>query len=66
MTIIINGTDAKIEQARRQLEDIVAVWAVLDYTKTRAVHREMLLIKVYILDNRSLAYLMNSRIMKIP
>ena len=46
MTVVINGRDEKIEQARRQLEDIVAVWAVLDYTNTRAVHREMLLVKV--------------------
>ena len=46
MTIVINGRDEKIEQARRQLEDIVAVWAVLDYTHTRAVYREMILVKV--------------------
>lgn len=46
MTIVINGQDERIEQSRRQLEDIVPVWAVLDFTKVRAVQREMLLIKV--------------------
>jgi acetolactate synthase-1/3 small subunit len=46
MTVVINGQDEKIEQSRRQLEDIVPVWAVLDYTKTRSVQREMLLVKV--------------------
>jgi acetolactate synthase-1/3 small subunit len=46
MTIVINGQDEGIEQSRRQLEDIVPVWAVLDFTKVRAVQREMLLIKV--------------------
>lgn len=62
MTIVINGQDEKIEQARKQLEgnyslvrccfligmpiDIVPVWAVLDYTKQRTVDREMLLVKV--------------------
>lgn len=46
MTIVINGQDEKIEQARKQLEDIVPVWAVLDYSKQRTVDREMLLVKV--------------------
>lgn len=46
MTIVINGQDDKIEQARKQLEDVVPVWAVLDYTTMRTVDREMLLIKV--------------------
>ncbi|KAI8385667.1 hypothetical protein BD560DRAFT_443703 [Blakeslea trispora] len=49
MTIIFNGRNVQIEQARRQLEDLVPVWAVLDYTKTKLVERELLLIKVSIL-----------------
>lgn len=32
MTIVLNGQDGIVEQARRQLEDLVPVWAVLDYT----------------------------------
>ncbi|KAG1437395.1 hypothetical protein G6F56_013130 [Rhizopus delemar] len=35
MTIIFDGQNVQIEQARRQLEDLVPVWAVLDYTKTK-------------------------------
>ncbi|KAI9269406.1 hypothetical protein BY458DRAFT_510885 [Sporodiniella umbellata] len=49
MTIVFNGHSGQIEQARRQLEDMVPVWAVLDYTKTKLVERELLLIKVSIL-----------------
>lgn len=32
MTIVLSGQDGIVEQARRQLEDLVPVWAVLDYT----------------------------------
>lgn len=38
-----------MEQARRQLEDLVPVWAVLDYTETRTINRELLLVKVSVL-----------------
>lgn len=49
MTIVLRGLDGVIEQARRQLEDLVPVWAVLDYTDTALVQRELLLAKVNIL-----------------
>ncbi|KAG9288681.1 hypothetical protein G9A89_004300 [Geosiphon pyriformis] len=49
MTIVLRGRDDVVEQARRQLEDLVPVWAVLDYTETTIVERELLLIKVSIL-----------------
>ncbi|OLL22553.1 Acetolactate synthase small subunit, mitochondrial [Neolecta irregularis DAH-3] len=49
MAIALKGPDGVIEQARRQLEDLVPVWAVLDYTKTRIVERELFLCKVSIL-----------------
>ncbi|KAF7968043.1 hypothetical protein HWV62_32104 [Athelia sp. TMB] len=49
MCIVLNGQDGVIEQARRQLEDLVPVWAVLDYTETRCVTRELLLAKVSVL-----------------
>ncbi|WVQ73389.1 acetolactate synthase, small subunit [Cryptococcus sp. DSM 104548] len=49
MCIVLKGQDGVIEQARRQLEDLVPVWAVLDYTKTSCVERELLLAKVSIL-----------------
>ncbi|KAI8975125.1 hypothetical protein BDF20DRAFT_876978 [Mycotypha africana] len=49
MTIVFKGKNVQIEQARRQLEDLVPVWAVLDYTKTKLIERELLLIKVSIL-----------------
>ena len=38
-----------IEQARRQLEDLVPVWAVLDYTQAALVQRELLLAKVSVM-----------------
>ncbi|KAI8382412.1 small subunit of acetolactate synthase-domain-containing protein [Blakeslea trispora] len=49
MTIVFKGKDAQIEQARRQLEDLVPVWAVLDYSNTKIIERELLMIKVSIL-----------------
>ncbi|KAI0999602.1 Acetolactate synthase small subunit [Podosphaera aphanis] len=49
MTIVLSGQDSVVEQARRQLEDLVPVWAVLDYTSSPLVQRELLLAKVNIL-----------------
>ena len=49
MTIVLQGQDGVVEQARRQLEDLVPVWAVLDYTGAPLVQRELLLAKVSIL-----------------
>lgn len=46
MTIVLQGQDGVVEQARRQLEDLVPVWAVLDYTKAPLVQRELLLAKI--------------------
>lgn len=70
MCITLRGQDGVIEQARRQLEDLVSfsraanivsrhinsprlrqvpVWAVLDYTNTHCIERELLLAKVSLL-----------------
>ena len=49
MTIVLQGQEGVIEQARRQLEDLVPVWAVLDYTAAPLVQRELLLAKISIL-----------------
>lgn len=49
MTIVLTGHDGVVEQARRQLEDLVPVWAVLDYTQSALVQRELLLAKINIL-----------------
>ncbi len=49
MTIVLSGHDGVVEQARRQLQDLVPVWAVLDYTDAPLVQRELLLAKVSIL-----------------
>ena len=49
MTMVLRGQDGVVEQARRQLEDLVPVWAVLDYTRTPIVERELLLAKVSLL-----------------
>lgn len=49
MTIVLQGQDGVVEQARRQLEDLVPVWAVLDYTTAPLVQRELLLAKINIL-----------------
>lgn len=49
MTIVLRGLDGVVEQARRQLDDLVPVWAVLDYTNSPLVQRELLLAKISIL-----------------
>ncbi|KAF9484490.1 acetolactate synthase [Pholiota conissans] len=54
MCIVLRGQDGVVEQARRQLEDLVPVWAVLDYTETTVISRELLLAKVSILGSEYL------------
>ncbi|CAN6601878.1 acetolactate synthase small subunit, mitochondrial [Trichomonascus vanleenenianus] len=49
MTIVLHGQDGVVEQARRQIEDLVPVWAVLDYSNAPIVRRELLLAKVSLL-----------------
>lgn len=49
MTIVLKGLGGVVEQARRQLEDLVPVWAVLDYSQAALVQRELLLAKISIL-----------------
>ncbi|KAG8527948.1 acetolactate synthase, regulatory subunit [Bacidia gigantensis] len=58
MTIVLSGHDGVVEQARRQLEDLVPVWAVLDYTAAPLVQRELLLAKVNILGREYFDHLM--------
>ena len=57
ITIMINGQDEKINRARKQLKELVHVWAVLDYTKVPCVYREMLLIKVPYVRDQSITEL---------
>ncbi|KAF2223566.1 acetolactate synthase [Elsinoe ampelina] len=59
MTIVLQGQDGVVEQARRQLEDLVPVWAVLDYTEAPLVQRELLLAKVSILGPEYFEELLN-------
>ncbi|KAK7511263.1 acetolactate synthase small subunit mitochondrial precursor [Phyllosticta citriasiana] len=59
MTIVLQGQDGVVEQARRQLEDLVPVWAVLDYTQAPLVQRELLLAKISILGPEYFEELMN-------
>lgn len=49
MTIVLREKDAVIEQARRQIEDLVPVYAVLDYTNTEMIKRELLLVRISLL-----------------
>ncbi|KAJ1925170.1 acetolactate synthase, regulatory subunit [Tieghemiomyces parasiticus] len=49
MTIVLKGERMMMVQAKRQLEDLVPIWAVLDYTDTKLIQRELLLAKVSIL-----------------
>lgn len=49
MTIVLQGQPGIVEQARRQIEDLVPVWAVLDYSDTPVIRRELLLAKISLL-----------------
>lgn len=49
MTIVLTGQDAVVEQARRQIEDLVPIYAVLDYTNAEIIRRELLLARVSLL-----------------
>ena len=46
MTIALLGGTDEFAQARRQLEDLVFVWAVVDYTAVNHIERELFLVKV--------------------
>ncbi|RKP38087.1 small subunit of acetolactate synthase-domain-containing protein, partial [Dimargaris cristalligena] len=48
MTITIQANPFQMTQAKRQLEDLVPVWAVVDYSESKIVEREMLLCKLSI------------------
>lgn len=49
MTIVLQGQDGVIEQARRQIEDLVPVFVVLDYSHSEIIKRELLLTRVSLL-----------------
>lgn len=49
MTIVLQGQDGVIEQARRQIEDLVPVFTVLDYSNTNIIQREQLLARLSLL-----------------
>ena len=49
LTLVLAGHDGVVEQAQRQLEDLVPVWAILNYTDAALVQRELLLAKINIL-----------------
>ncbi|KAJ2549867.1 acetolactate synthase, regulatory subunit [Coemansia sp. RSA 1933] len=46
MTITVNGEQAVVQQARKQLEDLPQVWAVVDLSNAKVVEREILLVKL--------------------
>ncbi|PVU93810.1 hypothetical protein BB561_003029 [Smittium simulii] len=46
MTIGLKGPRQSMEQAIKQLESLIPVWAVLDYSNTKIVERESLLVKL--------------------
>lgn len=51
MTIVLQGQDGVIEQARRQIEDLVPVYAVLDYSNSEIIKRELVLARISLLGS---------------
>ncbi|KAG7697626.1 hypothetical protein KL930_000319 [Ogataea haglerorum] len=69
MTIVLDGQDAVIEQARRQIEDLVPVYAVLDYSNTEIIKRELLLARISLLGSEYFQELIahhNEQVDEIP
>jgi len=46
MTIVVQGDDSKVEQARKQLDKIIEVVKIVDITSSESVSRELALVKV--------------------
>ncbi|KAJ2783934.1 acetolactate synthase, regulatory subunit [Coemansia javaensis] len=55
MTITVNGEQAVVQQARKQLADLPQVWAVVDLSDAKVIEREILLIKLSTLGPGSIA-----------
>ncbi|KAJ1968804.1 acetolactate synthase, regulatory subunit, partial [Dimargaris xerosporica] len=51
MTVTLLGDPMIMNQARSQLEDLVPVWAVVDYSHSKIVEREVLLCKISLLGH---------------
>ena len=51
MTIVLKGQDGVIEQARRQIEDLIPVYAVLDYSNSEIIKRELVMARVSLLGS---------------
>lgn len=49
MTIVLQGQDGVIEQARRQIEELVPVFVVLDYSHSTIIERELLMTRISLL-----------------
>src|SRR5712675_1205595 len=46
MTLVVNGDEKTLDQVRKQLEKIVTVVRVIDFSKQNYVERDLMLIKV--------------------
>ncbi|KAJ1885388.1 acetolactate synthase, regulatory subunit [Kickxella alabastrina] len=66
MTIVVKGEQAVVQQARKQLEDLPQVWAVVDLSEAKAVEREILLIKLSTLGADHAANSENTRTPRQP
>ncbi|KAI9311769.1 small subunit of acetolactate synthase-domain-containing protein [Dichotomocladium elegans] len=53
MTLALKGGENEIDRARRQIEDLAPVFAVLDYSHTKLVMRELLMIRVSIIGPKA-------------
>lgn len=51
MTIVVNGTDAILEQVRKQLQKLVPVVKVIDYSGVQFVERDLMLVTVQAKDS---------------
>ena len=58
ITFVVNGDDRVLDQVRKQLEKIVTVVRVEDYSNDDFVERDLMLIKVCTKDCKRIAWIM--------
>jgi acetolactate synthase-1/3 small subunit len=50
MTVVIDGSESVLEQVRKQLSNLIEVVKVADLARTRAVIRDLCLMKIHVKD----------------
>lgn len=58
MTVTINGSERVLEQVRKQLSNLIEVVKVVDFSETKAIIRDLCLMKVHVKDSNARSEIM--------